>query len=33
MDGYEPPSLHEFIQRVESLVITRVLDEFEKELG
>jgi hypothetical protein len=30
MDDHEP--LHEFIKRVDDLVIARVIEEFEKEL-
>lgn len=33
MDDYEPPPLNRFIDRVDTYVIGRVLDEFEKELA
>lgn len=33
MDDYEPPALQEFIQRVDNLIVTRAIDELEKEFG
>lgn len=33
MDDYEPPTLLEFIRRVDDLIVTRAIDELESEFG